>query len=298
MINHTFSKNRDTVLPKSFTPISDTYLRLKNNYRIRHRIGKDMTYVIGANCKDGITLVGDKKITIDGGADFTFGNKIFSPLNTVVIGSSGYSGMYKTFQSRMMIGVKQIQKEIDDGTRPKNVTSDELIVLAEQIIHGLGNEYGTELMSNNFDSLMAIRVNIFNPELIRMTGIGLPEPVVEYKVVGHGEPYGSVILKNLWDKKITMEQFAKLSCFVITYIQKTRLDNSVGFDLELNEVPQVWYIPRVLFDPDEKYTQEQVDGFWEENPIKELSKDDVKKLMIGFDNSINEITNSIKKFKF
>lgn len=60
-----------------------------------------MTLIMGANCSDGMVLVGDKKITIGSGTDYSFANKIFSPYNNVVVGSSGFSGMYRSFQARL-----------------------------------------------------------------------------------------------------------------------------------------------------------------------------------------------------
>lgn len=55
MIDSTFPKNRDTVLPKSFTPTSDTYLSLRNQYKIRHLERKkvdNLTICLAAIAKD------------------------------------------------------------------------------------------------------------------------------------------------------------------------------------------------------------------------------------------------------
>jgi 20S proteasome alpha/beta subunit len=257
-----------------------------------------MTYVVGAVCNDGIVLVGDKKITIDEGADYTWGNKIFQPFNTTVIGSSGISGMYKSFQTRMLLGLREIQFEISKGSRPDDITSEDNIELAEQVIHKMAEEYGSETMSRYFDALMVNR-NRPTPELNRITGVGLPEPVVDYKVIGHGEPYGSVILKKIWKRNISMEDFAKIGCFVIHYIQRMKLDNSVGIDFELNELPQVWFIPKIpehLFE-NIKSKDEAEKLYNVIYPLKELTINDVKKLMTGFEDKIDKIEKTIKETK-
>lgn len=71
----------------------------------------DMTYIVGAKCTDGVVLVGDKKITLGEGTEHSYAKKIFSPLTSIVIGSSGASGMYRTFQARLLLGVQDIGRE-------------------------------------------------------------------------------------------------------------------------------------------------------------------------------------------
>ena len=68
----------------------------------------DMTYILGARCKDGVVLVGDTKLTIGGGTDIEYAKKITFPLTNVVMGASGSGGLYKDFQNRI---VSKVQKE-------------------------------------------------------------------------------------------------------------------------------------------------------------------------------------------
>ena len=52
------------------------------------------------------------------------------------------------------------------------------------------------------------------------------------------------LLKKLWNDKMTMKQVAELAYFIIKYIQKEELDNSVGVNENPpNDKPQVWFIP-------------------------------------------------------
>ena len=71
-----------------------------------------MTYILGARCKDGVTLVGDTKVTGDGGADFAYEKKItVQPLTNIVMGSAGIGGLYKEFQNRIVSAILQMEKE-------------------------------------------------------------------------------------------------------------------------------------------------------------------------------------------
>lgn len=257
-----------------------------------------MTYIVGAKCVDGVTLVGDKKITIDSGADYTFGNKIFSPVFNTVVGSSGLSGMYKTFQNRMILAVRQLNKEIEEKKRPSFIGSEELSYLAEQVIHALASEYGVNVMANSFDALMAMRTYI-TAELVRVNYLGLPEPVSEYKAIGHGQPYGSIILKNLWNRNLNMKQFAKLGCFIIKHIQDMNLDSSVGIDLSKDELPQVWYIPNIVCDLNRygSYPDEEWKEIVAKYPVRVLQNSEIKSLMEGFEVYNTDIQNTIKKIK-
>jgi hypothetical protein len=167
----------------------------------------------------------------------------------------------------------------------------------------MADVYGSEIVVNYFTALMAIRTNPI-PELIRFTGHGLPEQVNEYSVIGHGEPYGSVILKNLWNRNMKMTTFARLACFVIKYIQDMKLDNSVGINPDLDELPQVWYIPNVSFPSpfppvgvSKDKIPEEVNKIWEQHPIRELDKQEVEKLMVDFDPHLLELKKSIKSIK-
>lgn len=255
----------------------------------------DMTYIVGANCTDGIVLVGDKKITIGQGTQHNYAKKIFSPLASIVIGSSGASGMYRTFQSRLVIGVQDIAREKEG----QQITWDEeIILLAERVIHDIASTYGAEVTASNLDALLVLRGTI-EPQLIHLTGFGLPEQVTEYVAIGHGEPYGSVLLKTIWNKNkpMTMRTFAKLGCMIVKFIENMNLDNSVGTN-EGKELPQVWYIPRLTashFPPTP--TAEQIVQVWNRHPIHELSDSEVRELMKDSDAMINHIKTVIEGFK-
>jgi 20S proteasome alpha/beta subunit len=252
-----------------------------------------LTYIIGAQCQDGIVLIGDTKISIGGGTDYSFAKKIINPSQGVVVGSSGSSGLYRTFQSRLILGIQEIAKEKGDD----NVNWDEeLVLLAERIIHDIADSYGTETTARNLDALIVIRTAL-EPELIHLTGRGYPEPITDYWAVGHGEPYGSVLLKTLWNKHkpMKMSDFAKIGCTAIRYVQDLELDNSVGIDQKKDGVPQVWYIPTI---PQEEFNaidedEDSVELF-KKYAIRELTDTEVKSLMYNTNGNIAVIRDTIE----
>lgn len=249
----------------------------------------DMTYILGAKCSDGVVLVGDTKVTIDDGADYTYSNKIFNPFNTVVMGSAGISGLYKTFQNRIVTAVRDYNQEghtID--------TVEKFSILTESVIRDMHEIYGEDRhILRNLSVLLAVRMGE-KAEIMNFTHIGFPEPINSYKAIGHGEPYGAIFLKKLWTEHMTMEKVALLSCFIIKVIQESKIDNSVGYSEEYP--PQVWYIPDIKYPndmPPFATEDEQIEFSIQLRDIKyrirELEKKEVKSLL-------NRISNQVEDF--
>jgi 20S proteasome alpha/beta subunit len=189
-----------------------------------------MTYIVGARCKDGVVLIGDQKVTLEGGADYDFEDKIFRDIPNIIVGSSGASGLFDKFRSRVGQYV---------ATHTQGVEIQAFISEIENITKALNDEYRERLQGQYFDVLLAVKL----PQVSALQYIhpfGFAEGVRKYKAIGHGEPYGSVFLKcltKLWHNDVTMEQFAELGYFIIRYIDEFKLDNTVGGD------PQIWFIP-------------------------------------------------------
>lgn len=283
--------------------------RRKKRFYCYNRLGKDMTYILGARCKDGVVPVGDTKVTIGGGTDYTYGKKIISRLNNIVMGSAGASGLYKNFQDRMIdVLIKMERNEADrvemQKTRkyPIIIIEEEYFTLVSKVIRDMHSDYQEDryIIINNLMIICATRIGNPAAQITTFTGYGFPEPVNDYAVIGHGEPYGALFLKKLWKRDMTMMQTAKLGIFIIKFIQDMNLDNSVGFNEEF--LPQVVLIPDVNlpsdfpikspFDIDEKEVSKLEQEFIKyENmyPIRELSNDEVKDI-------INQVSSKISDF--
>ncbi len=60
-----------------------------------------MTYILGSKCTDGVVLVGDRKVTEEGGTDFFWEDKIFMDISPIIVGSSGVLGLFEKFRRRI-----------------------------------------------------------------------------------------------------------------------------------------------------------------------------------------------------
>jgi 20S proteasome alpha/beta subunit len=258
-----------------------------------------MTYILGAKCCDGVVLVGDTKITIEEGTRFTYGKKLFKPLRSGVMGASGISGFYSSFQNRMTIHVREEENQhvnLNDHERLKT--------LAENVIremHGL-YEQDRYLLINNFNVLMALRV--FDVvELTNFTGYGIPEPVNSIKVIGHGESYGALFIDKMWNPKMSMMQTAKMALFIIKLIQDTKIDTSVGYNTDF--LPQIYCLPNVIFpsdfavsNPIKKEEQKIIDDIYAKHPIQELSSDVVNHFLSEIGSKVSDFENLFKDGQF
>lgn len=201
------------------------------------RYHRDMTYILGARCKDGVVLVGDTKITVENDADFEYEGKINYPFDSAVFGSAGIGGLYKNFQNMIMTKIRY-------GAKIK--TEEEFLNLIGDTILEMRRHYGEDryLINDNLSILCASRIGGKKAHLTEFNEYGIPEPVNGIRSIGHGYPHGKIFTKKLWNKNMTMEQTAKLGLFIIEVIKKMHLDYSVGYTTKV--LPQVAVIPDII----------------------------------------------------
>lgn len=249
----------------------------------------DMTYILGAKCSDGVVLVGDTKLTINGGTDFEYSKKITFPLTNLAMGAAGSGGLYKDFQNRI---VSKVQKE---GGIP---TKEQFSTFITKVIRQMHEDYGkqSDIITYELMILCATRIGGPRADLDQFIGFGYPLPVNGIRAIGHGEPYGAIFHKRLWGKHMTMEQTAKLGLFIIKYIEEMKLDASVGYHTE--HLPQVVYIPHIIEPQGFTGSKEQIKELNEKYPIKELSPEIVKKFMDEMDSNLSIVDNWFKQGKF
>jgi len=220
-----------------------------NRFRYREEQWIDLTYILGARCKDGVVLIGDRKVTLEGGTDFEYSDKIFMDIPPIIVGSSGVAGLFDKFR-------RQVAKYVTTHREDRDI--DNFIAAIEDITRDLNVRYRERLRGNYFDVLIGILTADIGAYLQYINPIGFAEAVRKYKVIGHGEPYGSIYLKQLWKQDMTMEQTAELGYFIIRHIEKLELDGSVG------GTPQIWFIPdppkgQVSEEDKPKYVVRQAD---------------------------------------
>lgn len=277
-----------SIIQKSLV-FKDHFIRYRKGFNV------DLTYIVGARCKDGVVMIADKKITIDEGADYTFAKKIFQPYETVIIGAAGATGQVRSFQARLIQEIEEFRRTIEKDERELThyETQQSLLLITERTMQQQLATYREQYIRYDIDVLLANRLTNV-PELFHFNSQGMPEPVMTNKAIGHGEPYGSIVLKLLWKKyngQMHMDTFAKLGCLIIKYIQDMRLDNSVGFDEENNDYPQIWKMPNVPLN--ENDSEEQVRRMFEAFKIEELQDYRVKEFLKDSDQNITKIKDAI-----
>jgi 20S proteasome alpha/beta subunit len=204
----------------------DNYLceKIQNRYLSE---GRDLTYILGARCKDGIALVGDKKVS-RGYGSYEYEDKIFSDVPNVVIGASGVVSLFDKFRD-----------EISSVARTNaNIPREDFVREAERIVYKLNNEYAERTFGQKINLLVAYGVQRVG-RLLHITTRGVGEVVRRYQVIGSGEPYGAYLLKTMWRNDLTMMQVAVLGSLIIKHVDDNELDDAVGLGKEGR--PQIWF---------------------------------------------------------
>ena len=212
-----------------------------------------MTYILGAVCSDGVVLVADRKITSDYGTTHEYEDKLFIVPPWMVVGSSGTLGLFEKFREKLANFLASPEYDNSVAT---------LTTQIENITRELNEHYRERLAGQVFDVLIGIKTTA-SAFLKYIFPFGFTEGVRSYKVIGHGEPYGSFFLKQWWRPNMKMLEVAELGLFMIKYIQEFELDNSVGIGAGY---PQVWLIPNTPLPPDASWEQQQSFGPYEISP--------------------------------
>jgi 20S proteasome alpha/beta subunit len=226
-----------------------------------------MTYILGSRCSDGVVLVADKKIiTINGGAENKYSNKLLSDIDKVIIGYSGAKRIFESFRNDIIDCITSHRDTYKEYPAITKIYSE-----IKEIIYKLSQRYRGE----SFDLLVGVsweksydnrsQLNYFYYD-------GTMELVMDYKAIGTGEPYGSIYLKQNWQPDMTMKQVAELGYFIIKYIEKFYLDLSVGVNADK---PQIWFIPDNEVD---HCADVQLLDEYEENTRKRLERIEENKL--------------------
>lgn len=184
-----------------------------------------MTYILGARCKDGIVIVSDSRVSR--GLNVSRELKTFQPIEDTIVAASGVSGVFQKF-------LTQIESHVDSG----NIKSwDELITVIEDVVLKLNQRYYDRANGETIEVLMGFKNSEDDAELCHITPAGIAEKISQNIGIGHGEPYGSMFLKTMWDMDMTMRETAELGSLIIKTITEEGLDTSV------DDIPQIGFIP-------------------------------------------------------
>lgn len=202
-----------------------------------------MTSISGIVCKDGIVIVGDKKIKA-GGMTY-YENKIISveKYENLVVGAAGFLDMREKFiQDIRNLHVLEKKNII------KRDPSRGFVGLTEDIVNRLYQIYGSRYKaegynyeSEAFEALVCHKPKSAAPFLYSIDAVGTSSKVNNYEIIGTGAQYGYLFLKPTYSKDVTMENMAVIVAFAIFLIDKYKIDDSIGPDESGNV--QVWMFP-------------------------------------------------------
>lgn len=250
----------------------------KFKYRKQIKQIPNMTCIIGGKCTDGVALIGDKKITDEKTNQVEYKEKLFifkkeGFFYPIVVGSSGTVSLYDKFRREAIYELEKISPPPSFSPRgfsstgfnssvsgtlyayssmdnPRQVILYPYLEKLEEIIRKYKKTYG-----QRFDVLFAAQLKDSGAIISYIRDDGLTDDIHEYKTIGSGEIPASVFLRSLYTKYMTMTQFAKLSFFIIKYIEEQGIDNQVGVG---KERPQVYFIPHEgqLLEADNNFLDE------------------------------------------
>ena len=181
---------------------------------------------MGARCKDGVVLISDSKVIR--GTGYTHEEKIFLPFNEVVVGAAGLTGLFDKFLKQILI-----------RTANRQVNFYDFVNTVEDVIREIVARYRERVGASEkglLEALIAIQTQP-KSELYHVLENGYAEIVQGSLAIGHGEPYGSIFLKQLWNKDMTMLETAKLGALIIKTI------DDFGLDITVGGKPQIRFIP-------------------------------------------------------
>lgn len=193
-----------------------------------------MTFILGARCQDGIALVADTKFTVEAGSGNEFDWKIAGELHGVLTGFSGAREPFEEFRIRLREYRLQLEK------KEETVTADRVKMMIREIMKSLDSQYGKEYA---FDLIVGISESPLST-LHYFYQDGRIEPIKEYKAIGSGGLYSSILLKQLWNDDMKMSDAADLGFFLIKYLERSKVDLTISLDSEPPlDRPQIVFIP-------------------------------------------------------
>jgi len=232
-----------------------------------------MTYILGSVCTDGVVLVADRKILLEGGTIHEYEDKLFVCVPWMIVGSSGILGLFEKFRDRLTSYLGS--SEYSDNANVYNLTNE-----IENLTRELNNDYFEVLRGRDFDVLLGIQATT-EAVLKYIHPSGFAVGVRRYKVIGHGEPYGSFFLKYWWHKNMTMLEVAELGFFIVKCIQEFELDNTVGIGKGY---------PQIMLIPNPKHTEKDIEEANELPTIRALSGSELSDLKA-------KVVKRLEKFK-
>jgi hypothetical protein len=200
-----------------------------------------MTYILGANCNDGIVLVADRKVTFkENRSTVDYRKKLFGyPSHLyypIVVGCAGSTVISDQFEDDMLTIAMEYHGKI---------TLDKFIPqLTSKIKEYFKTTYKDQFKPEEFEIVLAIQTD--NGAILKhILGEGLPIKIASHRYVVLGSESGMMrtrtLFQPLWSHGLDMIKVGEFGYFFIRYVERYHLDDLIG--TERDTKPQIWYIP-------------------------------------------------------
>ena len=223
-----------------------------------------MTYLVGAKCRDGVVLVSDSRLLAN--YQVSDGNKILHIHDKIVIGSTGTLAIFTKLKDQLKESMNT--KQLD--------SQNKILHEIEGIMIDLKDRYQHVQDIGSTDILTAIIDLDVLPNKIRLFEIcddGLSQEINGIIAMGHGAPYGDMLLKSIWNPQKTMTETVALVTLIINMIESFGLDTSVDGSVQAilvsnNGVTTYWSWEDV--QKNGKITKQMAEKF--NNALKEINQ--------------------------
>lgn len=209
---------------------------------------KRMTYVIGARCRDGVVIIGDRKVT--GGVSIDpYEEKIRKtpPFNDAVFAAAGLGGLFEEFleelPKRVLFRYRAIELENKDRADEvklgygMNDFKHDVVDLLKQM-----KTIYSEVHNDGFPQLQvffAVKHAEKGKSVLYYIDDENCLPAEVKEIIPIGESNLGEIFRKSWKKDMSMLETAKLGAFIIKYIEAEKLSDGVGVG---SYQPQIWFV--------------------------------------------------------
>jgi len=211
--------------------------RYLNGSRRKERPKRNkMTLVIGAKCRDGIVLIGDKQVTR--GTSTSEENKI-SPIEAiggVYVGASGDVAFFDKFKRQIKLDVGYIRQQ-KGADKPIYDNIEQFIVHCEDKLRYFTKQYELQDKSGDVIPVLQILVAVKLADSVSGDSTSLhyidnvscaEQEVKGCHAIGNGATQADFYLGRLWKNDMTIKQTIQLALFIFQLIDKYNLNISVG----------------------------------------------------------------------
>ena len=127
----------------------------------------------------------------------------------------GAAGSVSLFDKFRVSALSTANGLIKGGSGDQPIVTETYVTEIETITGELNRRY--KLVQDPFEVLIAAQTQDRGAILYHVYPEGFAEIVPKYRAIGHGEPFGSIFLKNLWRPDLNMTQVAQIGYFISNY---------------------------------------------------------------------------------